>query len=229
VNPAAETGARSPQFAATALACRRSERVVFAGLDFSLSPGGALLLTGPNGSGKSSLLRVMAGLIKPFAGILQWEDAPVSRDPARHREAVAYLGHHDGLKPMLTAAENIRFWAGLRGRADQTESALAALDLTALSNTQVRFLSAGQRRRTALARVIAGGAPLWLLDEPTVGLDTAAIAALEAALAAHRAAGGMVAAATHTLIVLPGAASLDLADYAAPNLLDSNLLDDEAA
>ncbi len=208
------------RFAGIALACRRSQRVVFASLDFSLSAGGALLLTGPNGSGKSSLLRVMAGLIKPFAGALRCDGAPVARDAARHREMIAYLGHQDGVKPMLTVAENIRFWGGLRGGQDRTEAALAAMDLSTLSGAQGRFLSAGQRRRAALARVIATGAPLWLLDEPTVGLDSNAMVALETAIAAHRAAGGMVVAATHMDITLPGADSMNLADFTPANTLD---------
>ena len=201
------------RFAGIALACRRSQRLVFVALDFSLSAGSALLLTGPNGSGKSSLLRVMAGLIKPFAGVLECDGAPVARDPARHREMIAYIGHQDGLKPMLTVAENIRFWSGLQGRQDRAAAALAAMDLSVLSGLQARFLSAGQRRRAALARVIATGAPLWLLDEPTVGLDHNAVAALETAIADHRAVGGMVVVATHTEIALPGAEPMNLAEF----------------
>jgi heme exporter protein A len=133
---------------------------------------------------------------------------------------IAYLGHQDGVKPMLTVAENIRFWGGLRGGQDRTEAALAAMDLSTLSGAQGRFLSAGQRRRAALARVIATGAPLWLLDEPTVGLDSNAMVALETAIAAHRAAGGMVVAATHMDITLPGADSMNLADFTPANTLD---------
>jgi len=201
-------------FVGTDLACRRSERMVFARLDFHVPHGGALLLTGPNGSGKSSLLRLMAGLIKPFAGRLEWDGAPVRDDPAAHRERIAYLGHQEALKPVLTAVENVRAWVGLVGRADRAEAALAAMGLGALIDLPARFLSAGQRRRVALARVVASGASLWLLDEPTVGLDTASIAALEQALAVHRAAGGIVIAATHMAIDLPGARPLDLAQFA---------------
>jgi len=188
--------------------------MVFARLDFHVPHGGALLLIGPNGSGKSSLLRLMAGLIKPFAGRLDWDGAPVRDDPQAHRERITYLGHQDALKPVLTTLENVSSWVGLAGRADRAPAALAAMGLADLTDLPARFLSAGQRRRAALARVVASGAPLWLLDEPTVGLDTASIAALEHALAVHRAAGGIVVAATHMTINLPGAIPLDLADFA---------------
>jgi heme exporter protein A len=208
--PASGVHRRPVAFQGSGLACRRSQRLVFAGLDFRLPPGGALLLTGPNGSGKSSLLRLMAGLIRPFAGRLGWGDRPVSDDPTQHRASVSYLGHLDALKPVLTVAENLRFWGGGAAR----EAAISMMALDRLTETPARFLSSGQRRRTALARVIASGAPLWLLDEPTVGLDSASVAGLESALARHLASGGMVAAATHAPIALPGAAALDLADFA---------------
>jgi heme exporter protein A len=188
--------------------------MVFTGLDFAVAAGGALLLTGPNGSGKSSLLRLMAGLIKPHTGRLDYDGQRLSDDPALHREIIAYLGHQDAVKPMLTVSESTRFWAGLRGREDAAEAAMAAMGLSELADLPGRFLSSGQRRRAALARVIAGGAPVWLLDEPTVGLDIKSIAALETALAAHRAGGGIVIAATHAPIVLPDASGLNLAEFA---------------
>jgi heme exporter protein A len=124
------------------------------------------------------------------------------------------------VKPMLTVGESTRFWAGMRGRRDTAEAAMAAMGLTELADLPGRFLSSGQRRRAALARVIAGGAPIWLLDEPTVGLDVKSIAALEAALAAHRAGGGTVIAATHAPIALPGAAGLNLAEFAPGDSID---------
>lgn len=213
------------EFSGRGLVCRRSERFVFAQLDFSVEGGNALLLVGPNGSGKSSLIRLMAGLIRPYAGQLLWAGAPVRDDPAAHRERIAYLGHQEALKPMLTAAENVRFWAGLRGRADAAQQALATMALSDLADLPARFLSSGQRRRTALARIIASGAPLWLLDEPTVGLDTKSIGALEQALAGHLAAGGLVVAATHVPFLLPGATTLDLSAFPA----DDNVLGHEAA
>jgi heme exporter protein A len=207
-------------FAGYRLSCRRSERMVFTGLDFAVPAGGALLLTGPNGSGKSSLLRLMAGLIRPYGGRLEHDGMRLADDPVLHRELVSYLGHQDAVKPMLTVGEGTRFWAALRGRQDTSEAAMAMMGLADLTETAGRFLSSGQRRRAALARVIAGGAPIWLLDEPTVGLDVKSIAALEAALAAHRAGGGIVIAATHAPIALPGATGLNLAEFEPEDFAD---------
>ena len=200
-------------FAGIRLSCRRSERIVFTGLDFAVQAGGALLLTGPNGSGKSSLLRLMAGLLRPYVGHLEFDGARLGDDPARHRDLVAYGGHQDAVKAVLKVGEDTRFWANLHGRADKAQAAMEAMGLGDLAETPGRFLSSGQRRRTALSRVISSGARIWLLDEPTVGLDARSIAALEAVLAAHRAEGGIVVAATHAPINLPGAATLDLADF----------------
>ena len=202
------------------LSCRRSERMVFTSLDFAVGSGGALLLTGPNGSGKSSLLRLMASLIKPYAGYLTYDGERLADDPARHRELVAYLGHQDAVKAMLTVRESTGFWAGLYGRPDAAEAAVTAMGLGELADLPGRFLSSGQRRRAALARVIASGATVWLLDEPTVGLDARSITALETALAAHRAQGGIVIAATHAPIALPEAGSLDLAAFEPTQFFD---------
>jgi heme exporter protein A len=207
------------RFTGTGLVCRRSERPIFSGLDFGLESGGALLLHGPNGSGKSSLLRMMAGLLRPFAGRFGWDGAAIEDDPAGHRSRLAYLGHQDALKPVLTVLESVRVWTRMRGRGE--DAAIGALAIFALgerADMPVRFLSAGQRRRVALARVVAGGAPLWLLDEPSIGLDLGSIGALETAMESHRAAGGMVVAATHAPLALPDADRLDLARFrAAPS------------
>jgi heme exporter protein A len=167
--------------------------MVFRHLDFDLRPGGVLLLRGPNGSGKSSLLRMMSGLLPPAAGELSWGGAPIAAEPERHRRRLAFLGHLDALKPALTVAENLGFWCGPAAVAP----ALAALGIASLSRLPARLLSAGQRRRLALARIVARAAPLWLLDEPTNALDDEAEAMFAAALAAHRAAGGMAAIALH--------------------------------
>ena len=205
------------RFSGVALACRRGDRLVFAGLDFTVESGGALVLVGPNGTGKSSLLRLMAGLLPPFAGRLDWDGAAVRDDPALHRGRIAYLGHLDAVKPTLTVTEAVAFWADLVDRAAYVGKALDALGLAGLADLPARFLSAGQRRRVALARVIATAPPIWLLDEPTVGLDQASIGALESAIARHRGAGGMVVAATHAPLRLPGAIQLDLSGFAAPH------------
>jgi heme exporter protein A len=201
-------------FAGRGLACRRGERLVFAGLDFTVAPGGALALTGPNGSGKSSLLRVMAGLTPPEAGVLGWDGAAVREDPAAHRARLQLIGHHDAVKPVLTVAETLAFWAGMRG-GQAVAPALERFGLAALSEWPCRLLSAGQRRRLALARLVASPAPLWLLDEPLTGLDSDAVADLAAAIAAHRAGGGCVVYSTHAPLPLDAVQTLSLTDFAA--------------
>ncbi len=193
---------------AEGLACWRGERAVFAGLSFAVAPGGALLLTGPNGAGKSSLLRVLAGLIPPAEGRLLWAGADALADRAGHAARLRYLGHGDALKPALTARENLGFYARLWG--GEVAPALAALGLAELADLPARVLSSGQKRRLALARLALAPTDLWLLDEPTVGLDAASVARLGALLAAHRARGGMVLAATHLPLPLPDAGELRL-------------------
>lgn len=209
------------------LACIRGERLVFRGLDFSVRPGDALVLVGPNGSGKSSLLRLMAGLLMPGAGTLRWTDGSgetpnepqdALEDRDQHAERLHYVGHHDAVKPVLTVAENVRFWAGIRlGRVDETQlgNALKAFDVAHLADVPGRFLSAGQKRRVNLARILAAPAPLWLLDEPTTALDRHSIGLLDAAIRTHREGGGAVVLSTHADINLEQATVLDLADYGA--------------
>ena len=190
------------------LACWRSERLVFAGLSFEVSKGEALLLTGANGAGKSSLLRLLAGLIPAVEGSLTWEDEDCLADLPAHGAGLRYIGHQDALKPSLSARENLAFFARLWG--GEVEAALAALDLTALAELPARVLSSGQKRRLALARLALAPARLWLLDEPSVGLDAASVQRLGPLFAAHRAAGGMVLAATHLPLPLPDARELRL-------------------
>ena len=191
---------------ARAIAAFRGERLVLRDLSFALAGGEALLLLGPNGSGKSTLLRLLAGLKRADAGDLLWDGADALADLPAHARRVAYLGHLDAVKSGLTAAENLQFAAG---RQDVTP-ALAALGLEGLADLPARMLSAGQRRRLALARLPLSPAALWLLDEPTLGLDTASLDRLGTLLATHRAAGGMVVAATHLDLPLPDARSLRL-------------------
>ena len=193
-------------FSGRRVVCQRGERLVFRGLDFDVEPGGVLLLRGPNGSGKSSLLRLMSGLLRPAEGEIRWAGAPIGAEPELHRRRLAFLGHLDAVKPALTAAENLRFWCG-----PAAAPALGALGLDHLAELPARLLSAGQRRRLALARVVARQAPLWLLDEPGNGLDTEAESLFAAALAAHRAGGGMAVIALHGGAAPPGAIVLALA------------------
>lgn len=197
------------------LLCVRGERRVFEGLSFALAAGGLLVLTGPNGSGKSSLLRIMAGLLRPAAGVLLWDGAPVRDDPDAHAARLQYLGHLDAVKPVLSAAENLMFWAALHGGgAAEVTRALDGFDLGALAEVPGRMLSAGQKRRVALARLLAAPAEVWLLDEPTVGLDAASLARLTGAIAAHRARGGRVVVATHAAPEAPDVEVLELGDFA---------------
>lgn len=198
------------------LTCIRGERVVFADLDFSVSPGDAVTLVGRNGSGKTSLLRVMAGLTRVVGGSLGWDDGAVADDPERHRRRLNFVGHLDGMKPVLTVRENLAGWARLRGSMDDRVSdGLDRFGLGRLADIPGRYLSAGQRRRLSLARLSLTEAPLWLLDEPTIALDREAVAALNGVIAAHRAGGGMVVIATNVALEIEDTSPIDMARYIA--------------
>jgi heme exporter protein A len=193
---------------AEGLTAIRGERLIFQDVSFVLPRGGALILTGPNGAGKSTLLRLLAGLVRPDAGRLSWNGADALADRTEHGRKVALLGHQDALKPGLTVTENLAFAATLSGR--QVRVALTDLGLEELADLPVRMLSSGQKRRLAIARVSLSAAPLWLLDEPTPGLDDAAIERLGALLARHRDGGGMIVAASHVPLPMPKAETLQL-------------------
>ncbi|MCF8532572.1 MAG: heme ABC exporter ATP-binding protein CcmA [Reyranella sp.] len=200
------------------LACRRGGRPVFERMSFGLAAGELLALTGRNGSGKTTLLRTLALLVRPVAGTIRWQGKDVAADPEAWRGRLAWLGHLEGLKGDLTVAENLEVAERLRGRTvpDMVRllAALATFDLSALADRPVRTLSAGQRRRAALARVVLSDAPLWLLDEPLNALDAPAQAGFRAALGKHLAAGGLAVAATHAELGLAGARSLTLGSRA---------------
>ena len=188
------------------LACVRGDEILFEGLSFAVGPGEVLWIEGENGSGKTSLLRALAGLTPPAAGTIAWQGVDIAEDPEAWRGRLAWLGHLEGLKGDLTVIENLAVAERLRGgeAGDRLDSALVALDLTGLAAREVRTLSAGQRRRTALARVVLSQAPLWLLDEPLNALDAPAQAAFRTALQAHLAAGGLAIAATHAELGIEG-------------------------
>ncbi|WP_419757264.1 heme ABC exporter ATP-binding protein CcmA [Acidisoma sp.] len=194
------------------VAAFRGDHLVFSELSFRLEPGGAVVLIGRNGSGKTTLLRLIAGLMPRAAGDVLWAGEEALADLPSHGERLAYLGHQDALKLGLTAAENLALWARVPrdGRASAIEAALAAVGLEDLAHLPARMLSAGQRRRVAIARLLVSDAVLWLLDEPTTALDTASVARLGGLAAAHRAAGGMIVAATHLDLPLPGAVEFSL-------------------
>lgn len=183
------------------VACVRGGRVLFAGVSFDLGPGDAAVVTGPNGIGKSSLIRIAAGLLLPHEG-----EVTCDADKALLTDASAL----DTDRTVVTA---LRFWASLDPAPDpdaRVAHALQALDLAALADIPVRLLSTGQRRRAAIARVVASAAPLWLLDEPANGLDTISVARLEAVIAGHRKGGGGVLLATHLRLAMPDAQAIAL-------------------
>jgi heme exporter protein A len=193
---------------ASDLACVRGGRHVFRNLSFTLGAGVALMVTGPNGAGKSSLLRLVAGLVHPAAGrlVLEGSDGELTIGEQAH-----YLGHQDALKTALSVQENLAFWVGFLAAADaKVDAALAAVGLDALADLPALYLSAGQRRRLSLARLVAVQRPIWLLDEPTSALDVAAQGMLADLMRAHLAGGGLILAATHGPLGLEGAEELKL-------------------
>lgn len=188
------------------LACIRGGRVVFEGLDFEVGGGEALIVTGRNGAGKSSLLRQIAGLVDLAEGWIALEggDTELTLPEQTH-----YIGHLDALKAAMSVRETALFWSGYLGGGD-IDDALERLDLDDLVDLPVAYLSAGQRRRLALARLLLAPRPVWLLDEPTVALDRASVARLVVLMEAHLADGGIIVAATHQDLGLCGARSLVL-------------------
>ncbi len=196
-----------------ALACRRGGRWVFTGVSFVLVSGQALLLQGANGSGKSSLLRVLASLIAPAEGVMRWCGNDARDDIELYRRDLRFVSHQDAVKPALRVRENLSFMAGLADPAilpAALDRALDAVDLGKLADLPARFLSAGQRRRLALARLAASPAPLWLLDEPGSGLDAESLQRLHGLIAVHRNAGGIVIASSHGDLALADAQLLDM-------------------
>jgi heme exporter protein A len=202
------------QLVGSDLICVRGGRQVFAGLSFAVRAGEALVISGPNGAGKTSLLRMVAGLLRVEAGRIEL----VGGDPDRTiPEQAHFLGHQDALKPSLSVAENLRFWmrylgegeaagqtppAGGTARSERDEPkavvrALAAVGLDELTDLPAGYLSAGQRRRLSIARLLAIKRPIWLLDEPTAALDTAAQTRLAELMRGHVSGGGLILAATH--------------------------------
>ena len=188
------------RLSATELACRRGDRVLFAGLSLRVESGGALHVAGANGVGKSSLIRILAGLLRPMAGTVE-----------RAGDA-GLLDERPALDQHLPLGKALAFWQRLDGPADDR---LAALGLANLLDVPVRYLSTGQKKRAALARLIGQRAPIWLLDEPLNGLDAQAVNLVQEMIASHCQAGGIAVIASHQPITLPDMARLDLIGYAA--------------
>jgi heme exporter protein A len=180
------------QIEASGLSVERGGRVIFAGLGFRLGPGEALVVKGPNGAGKSSLLRALAGLLPLAAGQILL----TPQTQARRSELCHYIGHADALKPALSLVENLSFSAALLGGWD-VAPAIRRLGLARVAELPAAYLSAGQKRRAALARLVAVQRPLWLLDEPLTALDTASQGIVGDLMRAHLVAGGLLVAATH--------------------------------
>ncbi len=196
------------RLSAADLTCRRGGRALFSGLGFSLDAGEALVVTGRNGSGKSSLLRLIAGLLRPEAGRISLEGGDPELSIA---EQAHYLGHLDALKPSLTVRENLHFWTAYLGPAENPpEHAMERLGLDQIADLPAAYLSAGQKRRLSLARLITVHRPLWLLDEPTAALDAEGQLRLADLMQLHLARGGLILAAAHGPIGLAAAQELKL-------------------
>jgi heme exporter protein A len=191
----------SPALRLSGLACLRGGRMLFRGLDLSLGAGDSALLTGPNGIGKSSLIRLCAGLLAPYAGQVERVGGAALSD-----ERLA-------LDLDLPLARALSFWAGMDGAETRIDAALDALALGALRGVPMRMLSTGQRKRAMLARVMASGAPIWLLDEPANGLDAASLDLLGAMVADHLEAGGILVAASHQPLPLTTPVTIDIGAY----------------
>lgn len=187
----------------TSLGCARGGLALLEGVSFTVNSGRALVLRGPNGCGKTTLLRTIAGLQPAIAGTI---DCPA--------DAIAYAAHADGIKATLTVAENLRFWAAIYG-ARGIDTALERMNLRNLAERAAQNLSAGQKRRLGLARLLVTGRPVWVLDEPTVSLDAASVALFVDVVRQHLAGGGMAVMATHIDLGLPEAEILDLSRFRA--------------
>lgn len=183
------------------LSCVRGGREVFTGLDFEAAGGEALAVVGRNGAGKTSLLRLIAGLLSIAGGRVALSGGDAELPVA---EQAHYLGHRDALKPSLSVAENLVFWRDfLGGEAEDLQASLEAVGLGAIAHLPAAYLSAGQRRRLSIARLLAVRRPIWLLDEPTSALDVAGQAVFAGLMTAHLGRGGLIVAATHAPLGIP--------------------------
>ncbi len=213
--PSANPVPGAPALRAEGISCRRGQRTLFSGLSFKTHAGYALVVVGPNGAGKSSLLRIMAGLLGATSGRVHLTGG----DPELSlREQLHYLGHDDALKGALTVSENLTFWCNVLGRTGlPVDDALDEVGLGGLGRLHASVLSAGQKRRLAIARLLVTKRLLWVLDEPTTALDVTAQARFAALARSHLADGGIILAATHTPLDFgPTVSELALGGHRAP-------------
>jgi len=205
----AEPASTAFQLVAKNLSARRGGRLAFAGASLTIGGGDVFLLRGPNGAGKSTLLRVLAGRSRPEQGSLKFSGG------GEWATAATLLGHADGLKGALTAQENLRLWRSLYGADEgRVTDAANAMEVTAFIGQRAYALSAGQRRRVALCRPIISGRPIWLLDEPTAGMDGASVTRVIAAIEAHAAKGGAALIATHEPLSITNARTITMTEAA---------------
>jgi heme exporter protein A len=195
---------------AEGLGGERGGRVVFSNVDFVLERGQALVVTGPNGTGKSTLLRIIAGLLPPSSGAARLEN---SGDPFETIASAAhFLGALNAMKATLTVRENLSFWRGFAGSDVGIDEALGRVGLEGVAHLPFGYLSTGQRRRASIARLIVSHRPIWLLDEPTAGLDAASERQFAVLMASHLQSGGMIVAATHLPLGIEGAAEMRMGE-----------------
>lgn len=199
-----------PQLQVEGLTCRRGERLLFEEMNFTVSSGDVLEISGHNGSGKTTLLRLLCGLLLPEKGALLWRSQPINKIRPLYHSELAYIGHTDAIKSDLTAHENLLVAGALNGGGIGPDQALERVGLSKLRRLPSRFLSAGQRRRLALARLLVNRARLWLLDEPFTALDKGAIRTIATLLEEHAAAGGMVVFTSHHSIDIAHARTLEI-------------------
>ena len=193
-----------PCLSAHGLACERDERILFSGLEFTLARGELLQVEGENGAGKTSLLRLLCGLAEPAEGEIRWRGMPIDTQRGEFHQELLYLGHHSGIKLELSPRENLAFYAGMTAAVESArlEQALDAVGLYGYEEQPARTLSAGQRRRVGLARLMVSQAPLWVLDEPFTALDKVGVAWLQELLERHLDQGGLVVLTTHQPLTL---------------------------
>ena len=195
------------------LECLRGDNRLFAGLGFTLAPGELIYLQGRNGAGKTSLLRMLIGLLPPEAGEIRWQGQPIRKSGDEFRADLCYLGHHNAIKEELTPLENFHHAARFAGQDMDEDAALDALAQVGLAGREdlpCRYLSQGQKRRVALARLVVDRRPLWVLDEPFVALDVAAVDWLAQIISAHLQRGGMAIMTTHQAVEIPAGAVREL-------------------